>query len=118
LGALKYSAILFAERFYDKIGFEAEYKGIKKVEGKDAHRIDVSVDGFTVIEYYDTTSGLKIQTDMGAQGGTVSYTDYTSYEGIMLPKKIIVKSPQLPVALEFVTQEVKINKGIDDSRFN
>ena len=68
--------------------------------------------------YYDTTSGLKIQTDMGAQGGTVSYTDYTSYEGIMLPKKIIVKSPQLPVALEFVTQEVKINKGIDDSRFN
>ncbi|WP_305983568.1 M16 family metallopeptidase [Roseivirga thermotolerans] len=118
LGALKYSAILFAERFYDKIGFEAEYKGVKKVEGKDAHRIDVSVDGFTVIEYYDTTSGLKIQTDMGAQGGTVSYTDYTSYEGIMLPKKIIVKSPQLPVALEFVTQEVKINKGIDDSRFN
>lgn len=118
LGAMKYSAIMFAERFYKDLGFNAEYKGIKKVEGKDAHRVDVTIDGFTVIEYYDTASGLKIQSDQGAAGGTITYMDYTEYEGVMLPKKLVVKSPQLPVPLEFITNEVKINQGIEDSRFN
>ncbi|HEY9117459.1 MAG TPA: pitrilysin family protein, partial [Roseivirga sp.] len=118
LGAMKYSAIMFAERFYEDLGFNAEYKGIKKVEGKDTHRVDVTIDGFTVIEYYDTVSGLKIQSDQGAAGGTITYMDYTEYDGIMLPKKLVVKSPQLPVPLEFITNEVKINQGIEDSRFN
>ncbi len=117
LGAMKYSAIMFAERFYKELGYEAEYKGVKKVDGKDAHRVDVVIDGFTVIEYYDTQTALKIQSDLGAAGGTINYLDYTEYEGIMLPKKMAVKTPQLPVALEFVTNEVKINQSIDDSIF-
>lgn len=117
LDAMKYFAIMFAERFYSEVGFTAEYKGIKKVDGKDAHRVDVTIGAFTAMEFFDVETGLKIQSDLG-QNGTYSYSEYTEYDGIMLPKKLTLKSPALPVALEFVTNEVKVNQEIDDSRFN
>ena len=63
LDAMKYFAIMFAERFYSEVGFEAEYKGIKKVNGKDAHRVDVTIGAFTAMEFYDVESGLKVQAD-------------------------------------------------------
>lgn len=118
VGALKYSAIMFAERFYEELGYETEYKGIKKVEGKDTHRVDVTIEGLTIMEFYDVETGLKIQSDLGQAGGTYTYQDYKEYNGVMLPSKLIVKNPQLPVALELVTEEVKVNEGIDDSVFN
>lgn len=117
LDAMKYFAIMFAERFYSEVGFEGEYKGIKKIDGRDAHRIDVTIGSFTAMEYYDVQTGLKIQSDLG-QNGTYVYADYTDYNGIKLPKKLTVKTAALPVPLEFVIQEAKVNEGIDDSVFN
>lgn len=115
--ALKYFAVMFGERFYLKEGFSAEYKGLKKIDGKDAHRVDVTIGSFTAMEYYDVETGLKLQSDLG-QNGTYSYSDYTEYNGIKLPKKLSVKTAALPVPMEFVVNEVKINEGIDDSIFN
>jgi len=117
LDAMKYFAILFAERFYSEVGFEAEYKGIKKVNGKDAHRVDVTIGAFTAMEFYDVESGLKVQADLG-QNGLYTFEEYTNYDGIMLPKKLTVKSAALPVPIQFVIQEVKVNQPIDDSVFN
>ena len=114
---LKYMAIMFSERFPAEVGFSTEYKGLKKVNGKDAHRVDITVGAFTAVEFFDIESGLKVQSDLG-QSGTYTYSDYTEYDGIKLPKKLTVKSAALPVPLEFVIQEVKVNQEIDDSRFN
>jgi len=113
---LKYLGVLFAERFYADLGYEFEYKGMKEVNGKDAHRIDVKIDSATFIEFYDVVSGLKVQADLG-QAGVYTYEDYREVDGIMIPFKMIVKSAQIPAPLEFIISEVKINEAIDDSMF-
>lgn len=118
LAPLKYLGVLFAERFYDNLGYSPEYKGIKTINGKEAHRVDLNIDGATIIEYYDAETGLKLQTDLGALG-TYDYDDYKQVEGgFMLAHKLTVKSPQIPAPLEFVISEVKVNKEIDESLFN
>ncbi len=113
---LKYLGVLFAERFYEDLGYGVEYKGINQVDGKDAHRIDLTIDGTTFMEYYDVESGLKVKADLG-QAGVYTFTDYTEVDGVMLPFKLIVKSQQIPAPLEFVISEAKINTEIDDSMF-
>ena len=115
---LKYLGVLFAERFYEELGYGAIYKGIKKVDGKDAHRIDLNIDGFAVIEYYDAESGLRLQSDLGQLGGVYSYSDYQEVNGVKIPFKLVVKSAQLPAALEFVVSEAKVNEAIEDSIFD
>lgn len=113
---LKYLGVLFAERFYGELGYEYVYKGIKEVNGKNSHRIDVKIDGATFIEFYDVDSGLKVQADLG-QSGVYTFEDYREVDGIMMPFKLIVKSAQIPAPLEFIVSEVKINEAIDDSMF-
>lgn len=117
LAPLKYLGVLFAERFYSDMGYSPEYKGVKTVDGKEAHRVDITIDGTTIIEYYDAASGLKIQSELGATG-TYTYDDYKEVDGVMIAHKLIVKSPQIPAPLEFVISEVKINQEIDDAKFN
>lgn len=113
---LKYLGVLFAERFYADLGYTVEYKGINQVDGKDAHRVDLTIDGSTFMEYYDVESGLKIKADLG-QAGVYTFADYTDVDGVMIPFKLIVKSAQIPAPLEFVISEAKINVEIDDSMF-
>ena len=117
LAPLKYVGVLFPERFYKELGYAPEYKGLKTVGGKEAHRVDVTIDGVTFIEYYDATTGLKLQTDLGATG-TYDYGDYKEVDGVMVPHKLTVKNPQIPAPLEFVISEIKINEEIDDAKFN
>jgi predicted Zn-dependent peptidase len=113
---LKYLGVMFGERFYADLGYELSYKGISKVDGNDAHRVDVTIDGTTFMEYYDVASGLKVRADLG-QSGVYTFADYTDVDGVMIPFKLTVKSPQLPSALEFVVSEAKINEDIDDAMF-
>lgn len=114
---LKYLAVMFAERFYKDLGYEVEYKGVNNIDGQDAHRVDVMIDGTTFMEYYDVKTGLKIRADLG-QAGVYTLTDYTEVDGVMIPFKLIVKSAQIPAPLEFVISEAKINEEIDDAKFN
>ena len=83
---LKYLGVLFAERFYADLGYTVEYKGINQVDGKDAHRVDLTIDGSTFMEYYDVESGLKVKADLG-QAGVYTFADYTEVDGVMIPFK-------------------------------
>jgi predicted Zn-dependent peptidase len=117
MAPLKYLGVLYGERFYGELGYKVSYKGIKKVDGKDAHSLTVEIDGLTVTEMYDVESGLKVQFDMGA-AGLYSLSDYKMVDGVNLAHKLIVKTAQIPMPLEFIIGEVKVNKEIDDSIFN
>ena len=117
LSPLKYLGVLYGERFYEELGYKVTYKGVKKVDGKDAHSLAVEIEGFTIIEMYDVESGLKVKFDLG-EGGSYVLSDYKEVDGIKLPHKLIVKMAQLPIPLEFIIGEVKVNQEIDDSIFN
>ncbi len=117
LAPLKYLGTMFPERFYTDLGFEPTYKGIKKVDGKDAHRIDLNIDGFAVSEFYDVSTGLKIQADLG-QNGKYTFTDYRAVDGVLIPFGLKVVQAALPVPLEFTVTEAMINEPIDDAKFD
>ncbi len=114
---MKYQGTLFGERFYEDIGFELTYKGTSKVNDKDAHRIEVNIGGMSVNEYYDVESGLKVRIELGPSG-TVDLSDYREVNGIKIPYSFAQKGGQLPVAIEFKSEEVTINGEIDASIFN
>jgi len=117
LAPLKYMGVLFGERFYNDLDYKVTYKGIKKVDGKDAHSLTVEISGLTITEMYDVETGLKVQFDLGP-GGAFMLSDYKAVDGVSFPHKLIMKSAQLPMPLEFIINEVKVNKEIDDSIFN
>lgn len=114
---MKYQGTLFGERFYEEIGFELTYKGTVKVNDKDAHRIEINLGGMAINEYYDVESGLKVRVELGPSG-TVDLSDYREVDGIMIPFSFSQKGGQLPVALEFKSEEVTINGEIDQSIFD
>lgn len=116
LPPLKYLGVMFPERFYDDLGYKTEYKGVVKVDGNDAHRVDVNIDGFTIMEFYDVASGLKVQADLG-QNGKYTMSDYREVNGVKIPFNLVVRQAAIPAPLEFITSEAKANEAIDDSKF-
>ncbi len=114
---MKYQGTLFGERFYEELGFELTYKGTAKVNGKDAHRIEINLGEMAVNEYYDVTSGLKVRIELGPSG-TIDLSDYREVNGVKIPYSFSQKGGQLPVALEFKSEKVTINEEIDSSVFN
>lgn len=113
---LKYLGTMFPERFYDDLGFEPTYKGVKKVDGQDAHRVDLNVDGLAISEFYDVNTGLKLMADMGPNG-KYTFLDYREVSGVMIPYGLKVVQAALPVPLEFTVSEAIINEPIDDAKF-
>lgn len=117
MAPLKYLGVLYGERFYEDLGYKVTYKGIKQVDGKDAHSLTVEFDGLTVTEMYDVETGLKVQFDLGA-AGLYNLSEYKVVDGVNIAHKLVVKTAAIPVALEFIINEVKVNQEIDDSMFN
>ena len=116
---LKYLGVMFVERFYEDFGYSIEYKGIKKVGGKDAHRLDVNIgSGQTVSEFYDVESGLKVRMELGGQIGTIELSDYKEVEGVMIYHSFSQSGGALPVKLTYVSSKVIVNAELDDSVFN
>lgn len=114
---MKYQGTLFGERFYEELGFELTYKGTAKVNGKEAHRIEINLGEMAVNEYYDVASGLKVRVELGPSG-TIDLSDYREVNGVKIPYSFSQKGGQLPVALEFKSEKVTINEEIDSSIFN
>ncbi|MFY0591889.1 M16 family metallopeptidase [Roseivirga sp.] len=117
LDLMKYQGTLFGERFYEKIGFKLQYKGTSKINGSDAHRIEINLGSLSVNEYYDVSSGLKVRIELGP-AGTVDLSDYRDVNGVKIAHGFAQSGGQLPVTLEFVSDEVVINSTIDASVFD
>jgi zinc protease len=114
----KYQGVMFKERFYKELGFETTYKGISKIDGKEAHRIDVKVtDQITMSEFYDVATGLKVKIDMGAQG-VIIFGDYREVNGVKVPYSMTQSGGQLPAPVNYITSDVKVNIDIDDKVFD
>jgi predicted Zn-dependent peptidase len=114
----KYQGVMFKERFYKELGFETAYKGISKIDGKEAHRIDVKVtDQITMSEFYDVVTGLKVKIDMGAQG-VIVLGDYREVNGVKVPYSLTQSGGQLPAPVNYITSDVKVNIDIDGKVFD
>ena len=100
-----------------------ELKEIESVNGIDAYKIiRTSNSGDKRSMYFDTESGHLIKEVFEKDGmlNIVEYSEYTNYENLVLPKQtsISVNTPQGAQVIKAILNEVMINKGIEDSKFN
>jgi len=121
LKQMKYQATMNQELKYDELGVETSLKGIEKVNGKDAYKVEVNTpNGNKSFDYFDTETGLKLQTKTTVQTPQGEFTqvqtfaDYKEVDGIKFPFIISTSGMQ---NLTMDIQSIEINKGIEDSVF-
>ncbi|MFM9951512.1 MAG: caspase domain-containing protein [Saprospiraceae bacterium] len=114
---------IFEEIEYATNGTKLQLKGVEKVNGKDAYKLDITApSGIKVTEFFDKATWLKVRTvqiEQGSEGpvtSTSDYEDYRNVNGIKVPYRLTTSgSTAAPMVLE--GQSVEINKGIADSEF-
>jgi outer membrane lipoprotein-sorting protein len=106
----------------ESFGIKLSYEGSEKIEGKDVHKIKMTLpSGIRWFTYFDAESGLKIkeqkemQTQMGLIEQVVVYDNYTEVDGIMYPFKLTQSFG--PQSVEMTVSSVKVNKGLSDDIF-
>ena len=107
---------------YTKYGIEAELKGIKDIDGKDAYEIELTLpSGKKWYHYYDIETGLKIRevstidSPQGSFTQTVNMSDYKEVDGVKFPHKL---SQQLgPQSIDLEVTAININQDISDEMF-
>lgn len=113
---------LFPELRYTDTKVTSTLEGSEKVDGKDAYKVkNTTPGGATWTDYFDTQTGLKVQTSTvqrGPQGetvATVGYGDYKPVNGVLIPHTI--RQPMGPMNMVLSVDKVEINKGLTDSEF-
>lgn len=112
------AAKLEAQPFPELNASDAKLEGIEQVDGKDAYVVALSD---SEKAYYDTESGLKVQSvKTVSQGGqTMSiptvYSDYQEVEGVKFP--FTLSQAMGPQTIEFNVSKILVNEGVSESDF-
>lgn len=103
---------------YKQKGYTAEYVGLEKVDGKDAHKLKVVKEGRDVMYFVDATSGFILKTASKAtiQGQEMdiqtTYADYKQTpEGFWFP----FSSTTLQGPMSF--SKIEVNVPVDEKIF-
>jgi len=113
---------LFPELRLANSGVKATLAGTEKVDGKDAYKVTYTGPEETSwSDYFDTTTGLKVQTVTTARGPqgevsqAVSISDYKEVNGVKFPHTL--KQNMGPMQLNFQVSKIDVNKGLQDTDF-
>ncbi|MGA9327103.1 MAG: pitrilysin family protein [Salegentibacter sp.] len=112
------AAKLEAQPFPELKAENAKLEGIEQVDGKDAYVVALSDNEKA---YYDTESGLKVQSvKTVSQGGQTmsiptAYGNYQEVEGVEFPFKMSQKMG--PQTIEFNVSKILVNEGVSESDF-
>lgn len=93
-----------------------QFIGIESLKGKDVNVVKVGTDKY----FYDVKTRLRVAIEQEYLEGAKKlksmtyYDDYNYVKGIKFPYKTI---SYLGTTLEFITQDVKINEGINEDDF-
>lgn len=111
------ASTLFPELHYADSGVKSELAGTEKVNGKDAYKVVNTVGQNTWTDFYDTASGLKVQTTAKTPQGSQTSTlgDYKVVDGIKFPHTLNAQTPAGPMTM--TVDAVKINNGLKDEDF-
>ena len=109
---------LIPELYYELMGYTLTLDGAADVDGKATYKIIISnPTGGQVINYYSMENGLKLRSENKLSGNT-DFNEYKEFDGILVPVKMSIKSPMLPVALETEVTKVELNVPVSDQDFN
>ena len=107
---------LFPEMNYATSGMKYELLGIENQNGTDMYVLKLNDGKTETLEYFNTTTYLKIKSykmsegpDGEPQESTTTYSDYKEVNGLLFPHKMVISFGE--VALNGVVKEVLINSG-------
>ncbi|GAB3328565.1 hypothetical protein GCM10027299_31000 [Larkinella ripae] len=112
---------VFPELLFSTLGAKTTLAGTEKVNGKDAHKIDVSLGAKTLALFYDAETGLKVQnttieqTPQGEMAVNTSFSDYKEVNGVKFPYTISQNFG--PMVMKMQTQSLVVNTGLTDKDF-
>jgi predicted Zn-dependent peptidase/outer membrane lipoprotein-sorting protein len=112
------SALLFPELTYATRKVKMEIMGVETIDGKDLYKLKItSPSGKNSTLFFGVKDGLKYKEVVDSPQGSVSslYNNYKKVEGILLP--MTMKQTMGPQSFDIEVKSVKVNEGIDDSRF-
>ncbi len=111
----KQDADIYADLNADKYGIIRELKGMEKINGADAYKLEVTNNGKKYTEYYNTQTGYLVQKVSGEEG-TTDFSDYKDAgNGLFIPHKVVITVQGQVITAN--VESVDINKGIDGSNF-
>lgn len=111
---MRIQAVMHPELHYQQMGIQQTLAGMETVQGKPAYKVEVTSDtGVKSYDYYDTESGLKIQSE--TQQGNVMFADYKEIDGMLFPHSI--KQEMGPQMLEVNLVSVELNTGLQGGLF-
>lgn len=115
---LKIQTYAFPEAQYEAMGYKMEVQGTKKIKKEDAYKLVLTApNGMKTTEYYSVESGLKLRTSSDTTG-EITYQDYQEKDGVLVPMKLTIVSPMLPMELEAKVIQVTFNSNLSDADFN
>lgn len=107
---------------YGEEGYSFTYAGTELVNGEEAHRLDIVVDGVKQEHFFNTSSGVRVMTrafipegPMAGQAVETYFSDYKDAGNILIPYQITVKSGGNDV-MSITIQDVD-RSNLDDSIF-
>ena len=118
----KLQATLYLFLDYKKHGITAELTGMKKVNGKNAYKVTLTLPNENKwIQFYDVDSGLLVKqtsTKKAPQGtftAAITFDDYREVEGVKYPFKFSQTVGAQSMDME--VESIVINSGLSDSLF-
>ncbi|RFM26690.1 M16 family metallopeptidase [Deminuibacter soli] len=107
-------------------GFKLESKGVEKVSGKDAYKIQVTKPGGKVtFEYYDVATKLLLRNEESMEQNGMSitkstdYADYKKVGNLLFPYKtsLTFEAGGQQQTMELTASEIKLNEGVTADDF-
>ena len=120
----KSESVMFEQLHYGTEGHILDIKGVEEVEGESCYKIAVTKpNGKKSTQFYSIKSNLLVRELQNQEMGpgqiitiTNDFKDYKSVDGISIPHTLITTGA-MPVPLEMIATEIKVNPTIDDSIF-
>lgn len=117
ISLMKTQTYVFPEEHYGALGFTLELQGTEDVEGENAHKLIITApNGIKTVEYYSVRTNLKLRTSSEATGD-ITYSDYQEVDGVKIPKRMTIKNPMMPMALEAKVISIHFNQDLSDDEF-
>ncbi|PSL03989.1 peptidase, M16 family protein [Cecembia rubra] len=114
---MKTQTYVFPEEHYSALGFNLELQGTEDIDGEQAHKLIITApNGIKTVEYYSVKSNLKLRTSSEATGD-ITYSDYQVVDGVKVPKRMTIKNPMMPMALEANVISISFNQSLTDEQF-
>lgn len=110
---------IFPEARFRQLGHTLQLDGTEMLDNKKVYVVRItSPSGKVLIEYYDTSSGLRLRTITTSETATITvdYSDYREVDGVLYPHKI-TSSGVMPTPIVFELKSLTFNDGLDNTRF-